>query len=347
MSESTYCDWLTVKQEHHTEQPLVHGGIAINYDEQGNEEFPVLKFKILEGLHNTTMQIRSDGRTVEARGNIGKFNQPDNVHGISLDECKSKLNGLLAQYKLAPFTDAKTVLLQGRKKASVISGATISRIDMMRNFATGSAYNRDQYLRHLQTQNHQSLKKKSLMGLNTYYGRDASGKRSEHRLIRIYNKALELLEVQLRKKDCDKQHIESLIDELNTLGSFRIEQEFHKYLKGHKLHLWQNATHTNLCEHFEKDVILMTQPISVEDLEEIPSTLLGTLLMYLNGINPREKMHRNTYGVHKRELKNLGYDISSMENVERLKPTKTVIEIRELRRDECVGNPTQSGLRSV
>lgn len=91
----------------------------------------------------------------------------------------------------------------------------------------------------------------------------------------------------------------------------------------------------------------MTQAIEVSDLEHIPNKLLGTLLMCLNGINPRKKLSRNIYFQHKRELKQLGYDISSMENVERLKPTKTVIEIRELRPDECLGNPTESGLKSV
>jgi len=346
MSDSIYCDWLVVKQIHSSEQPLIHGGRALHYDENGEPEYPVLKFKKLKGRHNTTMQIRSDGSTVEARGNIGKFNNADNVHGLCLDECKNKLNRLLVAHGLAPFTDAKTVVLQDADKPSVIAGATISRIDMMQNFVTGSAYSRDQYLRYLQTQNHDTLKKKSLMGLNTYYGRDACGKRSETRLIRIYDKALELSRVQLRKKGCDKQHLEALIEQLNNSGSFRIEQEFHKYLKPYKLHLWQNATHANLCEQFEKDTKSMTEAIEVEELERIPNKLLGTLLMCLTGINPRDKLSRNIYFQHKRELKKLGYDISCMENVERMKPNKMLIEVRPMGRDECRGNPSKT-LKSV
>lgn len=347
MNDAIYCDWLTVKQTHQADQPLVQGGMTEHFNESGELEFPVLKFKIFKGLHDTTFQIRSDGRTVEARGNIGKFNEPDNVHGISLDECKIKLNALLQKHNLAPFTDAKTVLLQGRKRATVISGATISRIDMMQNFATGSPHDRDQILRHLQTQNHPTLKTKSLMGLNTYYGRDASGKRSEYRLIRIYDKALELEKVQLRKKGCDQQHLKKQIETLNELGSFRIETEFHKYLKAHKLNLWQNATHANLCEHFQKDTKPMTEEIKIEDLEHIPNKLLGTLCMFLNGINPRERLSRNIYFSHKRELKKLGYDISSMENVERIKPTRHVISIRPLTKEDMPDIALPNPLKAI
>lgn len=347
MSEChTFCDWITVKQHHGPGLPIVSDGACIQLNESGEEEFTSLKFKNLTGLHNTNFQIRSDGRTVEASGNIGKFNSADKVHGVSLDDCKIKLNQLLQSNNLPPFTDAELVLLPGRTSPAVIRGATISRIDMMRNFAAGSAYRREKYLQWLNTQTHPTLKLKTVyQSGNMYFGK-GEGTRSQTRFIRIYDKALDLQTKELKQKGADKAHLQSVIEELDCLGTFRIEQQYHKYLKANNIRLWQNATHTILCEHLQKDIDLMNKPISVEDLDDIPRKLLGTLTMYLMGINPRSKISRNIYSQHKRELKELGYDISNITNVHRIKPKPLTIEIRDLRPDECLGKITAT-LKSV
>ena len=45
-------------------------------------------------------------------------------------------------------------------------------------------------------------------------------------------------------------------------------------------------------------------------IKKIPFVSLGVLLMHQAGIDPRTKMHRNTFYAHKRILEAYGFDIT-------------------------------------
>ena len=55
----------------------------------------------------------------------------------------------------------------------------------------------------------------------------------------------------------------------------------------------------------------MTEEIEAPDYGEIPNPALGTLLMYMAGIDVKERLAEQTYYRHRKTLKKFGYDISN------------------------------------
>ena len=56
----------------------------------------------------------------------------------------------------------------------------------------------------------------------------------------------------------------------------------------------------------------MTREIEQADLEKLPTKVIGTYLMYANGIDPKNHMSMKTYYLHRRELLRYGVDIKNM-----------------------------------
>lgn len=311
----TFCDWITVKQKHPLHTPF-YGGITQYQDAETGVITQTYQFKTVKGLHESSVQIRSDGETVEFSGNISRYNQPNNVQGIDLDECKSKLNSLMASFGLPQFTEGE-ILRQITASGIEIkyTGARFTRIDITQNLQAGTARRRDIYLQWIQTQNYPKLRK-TLIGLNTYFGKE-----TESRTFRIYDKFKEMTDKNKKAPA-----------ELNRKGAIRFELEYRKILKTRGTNRWNNATQKALYKQFIKDIQPMHKKIETLDITELPKKVVGTYAMYLQGLNPRDHMSRNIYFEHKRILLRYGVDISN--TVTRLIPKKEVIELEQYDSDE-------------
>lgn len=316
-----FCDWLTVKQTHINPHNPVHGNFGEYTDIKTGETHTVYQFRTIEGKHKSSFQIRSDGYTVEYSGNPSRFNQENNVQGINLDECKLKINALLTDLGLPPFTIGETIRNQTQEKGIdlVYTGAKITRIDMTQNFKTGSARRRDIYMQWIQSQNYGKLAKKCYQNLNTTFGEE-----TETRSFKIYNKALEL---ESKKK---KQPIAKV---LHLAGAIRFEMCYRKILKTRYTNTWEKANQLNMAQQFSEDIKPMRKKIETIDLSELPPNLVGTYLMYERGI-VRKLLSPSTFKRHKKQLLPYGVDISN--TVNKFTPKKEVIELEEFDQDELL-----------
>lgn len=301
-SECLFCDWLTVSQTHMTKHTPHLDGYSTITDQAGEITRRSPLWKSLEGEHGSSIQIRSDGETVFVEGNPSRFNRSENYHGLNLDQVKDLINQMLESVDLPPFTGGELKQLSDGSQS--YSGAIFSRIDMTGNIKTGSPGNRETYLKYQQTQEFPKLEK-HLVGKNTYYGKE-----SESRTILIYDKAHQLSEKVLKYTD-EKEYIRELIAYCEANGILRFETRYRRYLRTSNLRQWHRATHKNLTNKTIKDIDTMTPEIEAPDYGGIPNKALGTLLMYMAGLDVRQRLSHQTYYKHRKILKAFGYDISS------------------------------------
>lgn len=310
-----FCDFLTVKQTHPPHTPL-YGGITQYFDCETGEISKTHQFKTVKGLYESSVQIRSDGETVEFSGNPSRFNRKNNIQGLTLDQAKIEINLILESLNLPSFTSGKTIRIQNGERIN--NGAKFTRIDITQNLKAGSARRRDIYLQWIQSQNYPKLRK-TLIGLNTYFGKE-----TESRTFRIYDKALEIV----KKSKSNPPEA----DRLNREGVIRFEMEYRKILKTRGSNLWNKATQRRLENQFTKDIQPMNKKIETLDISELPKMVIGTYSMYLQNLNPRDYISRNTYFKHKKILLQYGVDISN--TVIRLVPKKEIIELETYNDDQ-------------
>ena len=318
-NKNIFCDYLTVSMTHETQQMPVHGTTGTFETLPDGKKIITYKALDVKGLHFSNVKISSKENRNYFSGNISRWNRSEAFQGLTLDECKIAINLLMRMHGLSSFTGGQFNQSQGKHNQGLIYlGATISRLDMQVTLATGKPTNRDAVLDHIQTLTFSKLAK-ICYGKNTYFGKE-----SDSRLCRIYDKALELLEHALKKTD-EPEYIQKLIDHLNKIGAIRIEWEYHRFLRKCDYRYWDNATHKNLCKEFLQDIQTMTRPIKAMDLDEIPTLVLGTLTMYMAGIDVKKRLNKNTFYKHKKVLLEYGYDISN-QNIKAMKPKmKTII----------------------
>lgn len=320
-SEKIFCDWITVRQKHSEKHEQFSSGIKTITDPDTGQVIQQSRVPYsLKGHHGSNLNISSDGETVRVDGNPSRWNRSENYQGLTLDQVKTLTNQILNSVNLPSFTGGKIVQLQDG--GQLYTGAIFSRIDLTENVKTGSPQKRDAYLKHQQTQEYPKLEKQ-LFGKNIYYG-----KQSESRTLRIYDKALQLLEEVLPKvKDADqRQYITSLIDWCNQNGIIRFEIEYRRYLRQKNLRFWHLATSARLAKQFNKDHQFMSKEIQALAETDIPTSVLGTLCMYMAGHNVKERLSEKTYYKHRKILREYGYDIAN-QNVHLLQPKVQIITL--------------------
>lgn len=312
-----FCDWLTVRQTHDIAHSPVFGALLhVTENTPENANYIVYKHKIFAGHKFSNVLIKSDGKTVEFSGNISSFNRPENVRGYSLDQCKKAVNQLLQSISLPEFTEGETITSADGE--SIYTGATFSRIDITQNYQTGSKQNCHDYLSWIQSQEYPKLRKETYCSTTYFHGKDS-------RTFRIYDKG-EQLKTKIKKvKGRYKKYLTDLSDDLISRGIIRIEIEYKRFLRSHNLRKWNYATTSNLNAQFKKDIKPMVKELKKEDLDDIPFTIVGTLLAYMAGFDVKKRLSNATYYKHKKVLLEYGYDISNR-NLTRIKlPQKTIV----------------------
>lgn len=320
MSESNYkifCDFVTVSQTHDKPHEPYNDGFK-TVERLGEPTRRVALTKSLRGDHGSNLQIASDGRTVRVSGNPGRWNRSENLYAPDLDQTKNLINSILVSQNLPPFTGGETISLPS-DHSEVYNGATFSRIDMTANIQTGSASNRTAFLQHQQTQEFPRLTK-HLTGLNMYYGKE-----SETRTILIYDKGLHLEKEVLKKTD-EKKYIQRLINYCNDKGIIRFEARYSRFLRKINARKWDQATQKKLGDQCLKDMEIMTKKIESPDYDGIPNAVLGTLTMYMAGINVKKRLSHQTYYKHRKILLGFGYDISN-QNTSLISPKVKIITL--------------------
>lgn len=149
-------DWVSIRQ-HHQDIDNRGDNIFRTYDGvTGDLIGEGVGFFSHEGSFSTSVSLRASGGVVEWSGNPSRWGRPDNIWGYSsLRECLEKvINPHLEAYGLPPFTiDTRQAASRQLSTPAAADGAldhggaVLTRVDLCRNRATGSAKARDVYLR--------------------------------------------------------------------------------------------------------------------------------------------------------------------------------------------------------
>ncbi len=161
---TVFCDWLSIYQEHmQGGLPVINNGCVAQFEADAIKQFidpqtgelkTVFDTEQIEwttqkhfdyvGSYDTKIRIKCDGWRVSLDGNIGRFGRSDNVFGYSVLECIIMANRILGLLGLPPFTNEPSAPSNGDNY--IPTGAHITRIDLTRNYATGSPANAVRYV---------------------------------------------------------------------------------------------------------------------------------------------------------------------------------------------------------
>ena len=307
-----FCDWITLWQVLPEHQPL-NSGCVVTFDRNGTATFERYRSARVVGSYETAVTVKSDGRTVVASGNFGRFGRKDNVFGFDPMGVFDIVQRVLG-YSGLPLFD----LVAGSEGSDASSGRLrLSRIDLTRNYQCGGIANARSIIREISGRSVSRAKRgiagdESVWWSNTRY------------MIKFYIKALEMMHHGAEEGE--------LLQYCKDNGIFRAELE----LKRRELDLlgwtdfeafleaWNMGTvHKIFDKHTE---ILNKLDRSGESgfLDSLPQRLRVTAAAWMSGRDVRSMMSRATYFRVRKALLEYGIDIGDS------KTTAITTRIREI-----------------
>lgn len=334
MNNGVFCDWLSVYQDHlgglDGAVPVVNSGRVFSVDQDGVVQWDVPQKLVHRGSHDTSIRIRSDGFRVSLEGNIGRFNRSDNLFGYTVSECVALANVLLASFGLPPFVDAAPMPLV-RKAASAggetdagyqAVGAVITRVDLTRNWQTGSPGNCEQFIRYLQgfKSGRQEPRAYKTTGV-------AWGEGSKYWYAKVYDKAAEYFR---QSGKGSKAFDPVLFDYMMSSGIARHEISLKsRYLKQNNL--WRFTQWSKDMNTEERVYALFNDVVGgeahVDSFLEIPGRAGELAVAWRDGADLKKRLAQNTYYRYRRQLLKYGIDIAVPSNVTRLRQRVEVIAL--------------------
>lgn len=316
-----FCDWISIYQRHDQSLPVLCDGAVMRIDVNGETINTTLRKTRIEGSHDTSVYLRCDGEHVWFEGNASRFGRPDNVFGYTFRQCIQRINALLSQRNLPPFTEGHKFIsnFKGEPRA-IWTGAMVTRVDMTQNFSTGSKEDAYHFMRWLSGQQASRLKTGTHGdGETVDFGRGSR---------RVYSKAY-LKGAEIRRHASGIEYLQQLADWCDQVGLVRFETTY-KSTKLHDMgcHYLGGFDMKQLEIDFEDRKSVFTRASAdVEELADLPKALLGTYRMWMAGDDVVSKLSRNTFYTHRRKLLPYGVDIAVKSNVVQMKSKTRVIRL--------------------
>lgn len=303
---TAFIDWLSMSQTHETRLPIVNDGKIICIASDGSIEYDTHKKVTLIGSYESKLRIRCDGLTVEVDGNVGRYHRPDNLFGLTYEQCVQKWNRILAELGLPPFTKGLPMIRQNQRQTSrmiVHTGAVNTRIDVTKNYECGSDEALNMYMVHLGRQQLSRTK----AGTKTRDGSITWGEGSQFIYEILYDKARELMR---HSKGVD--YIEKIADWCHAHGIARHECKFKtRYLSQKHLRYLAETSHELLEKEYNmRTEKLFAQVVMWDSLNDIPKPYRATAKDWVDGFDLKTSMSLRTFVRHRRYLKDYGFDIS-------------------------------------
>lgn len=316
-----FCDWISIYQRHPQRLPVLCDGAVMRIDVNGETINTTLRKTRIEGSHDTSIYLRCDGETVWFEGNASRFGRPDNVFGYTFRQCIERINALLSQRNLPPFTDGEKFIsnFKGEPRA-IWTGAMVTRVDMTQNFITGSKEDAYHFMRWLSGQQASRLKTGTHGdGETVDFGRGSR---------RVYSKAY-LKGAEIRRHAQGNEYLQQLADWCDQVGLVRFETTY-KSTKLHDMgcHYLGGFDMKQLEIDFEDRKSVFTRASAdVEELADLPKAVLGTYRMWQAGDDVTSKLSRAAFYKHRKALLPYGVDIAVKSNVVQMKSKTRVIRL--------------------
>lgn len=354
LPESFFIDWLSIYQSYPEQLPVINDGVVTGVNKDGQIVWRTQRGFKFQGSFDSSVSINCDGHTVKFSGNPSRFGRPDNVFGFDLATSLRRVNQIVGQLGLPPFTSGKRILrpayqsshnfassvvtLESIKQLHLVNpprvqlarhvseavvdvewtGARFTRLDLTQNFMLGSADDARKYLQWLFTQ---QPSRRQLVG--TYP--DAStvdwGRGSRRLYAKFYLKFVELARRGLA-------HSPELLEWSEKVGLGRFELSLKStQLQSMGCQFLGSLDMEQLELIFsEKSKILSRATLDVDDLDNLPNPLRLVARDYL--ANDLKKMPDSTFRRKRAALLPFGIDIAVPCNVHQLRPRVRVIELR-------------------
>lgn len=355
-----FCDWLSIYQVHFgVEVPIVNQGRVFSVDQDGAIQWDVPQKMVFRGSHDTSIRIRSDGHRVSLEGNVGRFNRADNLFGYSVAQCIELANMIVEGFGLPPFTVGPKLALVSKQygapgRNNVVAdisfaqagsfgrecnadrkdyfstdvdggflrtGAVITRVDLTRNYLTGSPGNCSQFIRHLQGFKSRRFEPKPYKTTGVSWGEG-----SKFWYAKVYDKAAEYMR-QMGKQS--KKFDSRLFDYMLLSGIARHEIELKsRYLTQNNLtgiSDWTQAMIEERVYALFADVV--TGTATVDEYLEIEGRAGELAVAWRDGADLKKRLSQATFYRYRKELLKYNIDIAVPCHVSRLTKRVEVITV--------------------
>lgn len=324
-----FCDWLSIWQVHPVHAPLNRGSVC-TFDGGGSLVFERIRASSLRGSHSTSINIKSDGRSVVASGNFGRFNRADNLFNFNPSETLSRANAitsflglpLFSSENIGEFPDRSDAVCVDKSALSIDRSSgfevNLSRVDLTQNYECGSVNSARAVIRAISAKNISRVKKgvagdSSVWWSNTRY------------MLKVYVKSLEM--------EAHGTNSGRAYEFAKERGIVRVELE----LKRRELHdlgwnifsrfvqAWDNFAVQRLFNNYAIGLIQMT---AINDntafIDSLPQRLRVIAQAHLAGCDVRDNFSRSAFYRYRRALLDYGLDIADE------RPARLDIKIRQI-----------------
>lgn len=318
MSHEIFIDWITINQSHSGEGckeslPVLVSGTTVVYDQFGIPRFERARPARFIGSHETSIQIACNGVFVSFSGNAGRFSRRDNLFSYGIRETVQKASRLVLDQGLPEFSPGFT-----SSSGQYTRGATVSRLDITANYATGSESQARAFIRWLAERSVSRMKKgragdESVWFVNTRH------------MIKAYIKHIEMEKHGMSKED-------QLYQWCKEQGIVRVEVELKKrMLNDEGLYHLENITEEKLVEIYERETEILNRVDRSDELDiidSLPSRYRMTAAAWLAGEDVRSFMSNGTLYRHAKVLREYGLDILEPRNIVKFPTKVNVIELK-------------------
>lgn len=306
--DSVICDWLGGSHAYLEPVKPVESGRILKIDRDGVIEYEKRTWEQIRcPSSDTSIRIRCDGKRLDFTGNIGRFQQKDNLTGLGVVECVGRWSEVMAGLGL----DVRMFGTVVREGTVSEVGTRLTRIDLASNFRVSdySAFCRSKLTRPIGRRHPREGKYGPVWGYDS--------KRSNWWKAKVYD------------KDAEQQGLRSSKGG-ETTARFEIQLggEWLKRKNLNTVKAWGDDMAKIIYGRFTSE--LFKETVSVEEWNEIPSHLRQYAVLWRDGCDIRSFVSRPTWFRVKSRLRDFGIDISVPCNVVALTSRCRTIEIQPL-----------------
>lgn len=338
---TVFCDWITLSQQHDSAStPTVNGGRVVKLvrkDESTERKFAltddhgevftdmVVEYTTasaidFEGSFDTSIKVKALDGMVTLSGNVGRFERPDNLFGYSVKDCIKIANRILASLGLPPFTGRSgRAGWYAKADTTMVDAAVITRIDLTKNYATGSQDNADRLMHYIAGMHRRNKAGKTYGASGVTWGEG-----SKYWYAKMYNKYRDLQ----KSKTCSTEVLEYVLMHGIVRDEIGLKQRYLYQTGLRSIDRWLNGGDDmeNVVYGQFENVLKQTE-VATDDFESIPGRLGEIAIAWRNGVDMKTRLPTATFYRYRKQLKAYGIDISERCDVSKLPFRCQVIQL--------------------
>lgn len=294
----------------------------------------------LHGSFETRLQLKSDGSTLLAAGNPGRFGRPDNIWNLDLDASVQRLNEIVEGQGFPPNSFRRGELLdyseQGVENALLVGradeasegrydGSRVWGIHMTENYLTGNPSNLKHVTNWIGTQSMRRVTKKRRGETTLEFG--AIG----YCQTQLYDKAAEMLAHCKNKEEREQMMKTESWQYAHENGLLRVEVKCAKDFLVHKgltyLGAWDMGKVIEIFKERTELIGRLEVEVDELDVQRLPKNIRTEAAAWLAGVDLRAILPQSTFYRKAKLLGEYGLDVFEPRDLAVVRPIMKQIEI--------------------